>query len=198
MDAALTAVNVPLHYASKGQNLVLAAMAGAKQGIYLAHYPESDVIDRVHHTRFYFHSHRHPSQDRGHFHLFVNDRETGSFMHLAALSVNAVGEPVRWISTNAWVTGEQMPPADKVMAQLDDFQIYTPGRLAPIARWLTAMVQLFRPQLIQMLQRRDAVMQRRCISQDWAALCEDRRVDVLSQCSALLPKRIQQFQQLGF
>ncbi len=198
MDAALTAVNVPLQYSQKGQNLVLAAMAGAKQGVYLAHYPEKDVIDHVHHTRFYYHSHRHPRLEHGHFHIFVNDQEPGSFMHLAALSVNPRGEPVRWFSTNAWVTGERMPTAEKVLGLLGAFQIHTQGRLAPIARWLTAMVQLFRPQLIQMLKRRDLVMQRRCTPDTWLAFCEDRRVDVLTQCSASLPVRIQQFQQRGF
>lgn len=198
MNAALAAVNVPLHYAQKGKNLVLASMAGAKQGVYLAHYPEKDVVDRVHHTRFYYHSHRHPSQEHGHFHIFVNDQEPGGFMHLAALSLSPRGEPVRWFSTNAWVTGERMPSALEMIGKLDSFQIQTHGRLAPIARWLTAMVQLFSPQLIQMLKRRDIVMQRRSTSQTWTALCEDRRLDVLSQCSASLPKRIQQFQQRGF
>ena len=198
MDAALTAVNVPLRYAQNGQNLVLAAMSGVRQGVYLAHYPAKDVVDRVHHTRFYYHSHRHPSQEHGHFHIFVNDQEPGSFMHLAALSMSPQGEPVRWFSTNAWVTGERMRPAGKVTDLLDAFQIQTRGRLACVARWLTAMVQLFRPQLIQLLQRRDIVMQRRCTPQTWQALCEDRRLDVISQCSASLPRRIQQFQQRGF
>ena len=198
MAAALTAVNVPLYYAKRGSNLALAAMSGERQGIYLAHYPAKDVIDPVHHTRFYYHCHRQPRLEHGHFHIFVNDREPGSFMHLAALSLSAKGEPLRWFSTNAWVTGEHLQPADKVVALLATFQVQTHGRLAPISRWLSAMVQLFRPQLEQLLLRRDVLMQRQCQRQAWTALCEDRRIDVISQCNAALPRRIQQFQQRGF
>lgn len=198
MAAAITAVDVPLHYAKRRSNLALAAMAGAQQGVYQAHYPNKDVIDPINNTRFYYHCHRKPSLEHGHFHIFMNDREPGSFVHLAALSLSAKGEPLRWFSTNAWVTGEHMQSADKVIALLDSFQVQVRGRLAPVARWLTAMVQLFRPQLEQLLRRRDGLMQRQCQRQVWAALCKDRRVDVISQCSAALPRRIQQFQQRGF
>jgi hypothetical protein len=119
-------------------------------------------------------------------------------MHFAALSLSAKGEPLRWFTTNAWVTGERMQSAERVIALLDSFQIQARGRLAPVGRWLNAMVKFFRPQLEQLLRRRDVLLQRQCQRQVWAALCEDRRVDVISQCSAALPRRIEQFQQRGF
>jgi len=198
LDAALTAVDVPLRYANSGTHLATAAMAGARQGVFLAHYPERDVVDRNHATRFYYHCHRAQRLEHGHFHIFVNDREPGSFMHLAALSLSPRGEPLRWFTTNAWVTGERLPAAGSVIAQLDAFQVQSRGRLAPVARWLTAMVQLFKPQLTQLLLRRDALMQRWCLSRDWSAVCEDRKLDVICQCSAALPRRIQQIQQRGY
>lgn len=198
MAAALDAVNVPLRYVKQGSNLALAAMAGARQGVYLAHYPDKDVIDVVNNTRFYYHCHRQPRLEHGHFHIFVNDHQPGRFMHLAALSLSAKGEPLRWFSTNAWVTGEHMQSADSVIAHLDNFEVQARGRLAPVGRWLSAMVHLFRPQLVQLLHRRDVLMQRRCQRQSLTALYEDRRIDVISQCSATLPRRIQQFQQRGF
>ncbi|MBB1077556.1 hypothetical protein HUU62_24435 [Rhodoferax sp. 4810] len=198
MAAAMTAVNVPLRYARQNTHLAVAAMAGARQGIHLAHYPDNDVVDHVHHTRFYYHCHRSPRLEHGHFHIFVNDREPGSFMHLAALSLSVRGEPLRWFTTNAWVTGERLPASGNVIALLDTFQVQARGRLAPVASWLTAMVQLFKPQLAHLLLRRDALMQRWCQSRDWAAVCDDRALDVISQCSAALPRRIQQFQQRGY
>ena len=32
-------------------------------------------------------------------------------MHLAALSLDVNGQPVRWFTTNRWVTGEHWRPA---------------------------------------------------------------------------------------
>ncbi|WP_406681796.1 DUF6969 family protein [Rhodoferax antarcticus] len=136
--------------------------------------------------------------EHGHFHIFVNDREPGYFMYLAALSLSAKDEPLRWFTTNAWVTGKRMQSAKSVIALLDSFQVQTRCRLAPLGRWLSAMVQLFRPQREQLLRRRDLLMQRQCQRQVWAALCEDRRVDVISPCSAALPRRIRQFQRREF
>jgi hypothetical protein len=167
----------------------------------MQHYPANDVVDAVHGTRFYYHAHgsrRCPAQEHGHFHLFVHTNNGADFMHLAALSLNARGEPIRWFTTNAWVTGEQWHQAAEVVCALENFEVHTSGRLAALARWLTAMVQLFTPQLTVLINRRDAVMQKRCVSQTLLDLCEDRQFDVVSQCSAEISKRIQQFQQRGY
>jgi hypothetical protein len=194
--AASDAVQIALHHAQQGRSLAHAALVGSKHFAELQHYPANDVVDVGHGTRFYYHAHR--AHEHGHFHLFAEGHSPGDFMHLAGLSLNAQGQPLRWFTTNAWVTGERWHAAAQVLAAIDTFEVQTRGRLASVARWLTAMVRLFQPQLHRLVRRRDAVMQERSRAQDWQVLCEDRRLAVVTQCNARLDLRIQQFQQRGY
>jgi hypothetical protein len=200
LNAAHDALGIPLRYARSGSSLAMAAMAGARQCVELQHYPRSDVVDAAHGTRFYYHAHgsRHsPGNEHGHFHLFAHGGQPGDYTHLAGLSIDAQGQPVRVFTTNRWVTGETWRTATEVEQFLVRFAVQTQGRMAPVARWLTAMVHLYGPQLKQLVRRRDTVMTRRSARQGWDALCEDRQLDVVSQTRISLAKRIQQIQQLG-
>ncbi len=200
LNAAHDALGIPLRYARSGSSLAMAAMAGARQCVELQHYPRSDVVDTAHGTRFYYHAHgsRHtPGNEHGHFHLFAHGGQSGDYTHLAGLSIDAQGQPVRLFTTNRWVTGETWRTAAEVEQFLVRFAVQTQGRMAPVARWLTAMVHLYRPQLAQMVRRRDTVMTRRSARLGWDALCEDRKLDVVTQTRISLAKRIQQIQQLG-
>jgi hypothetical protein len=195
LHAAHEALGIPLRYAQAGSSLALAAMAGAAQCIELAHYPRLDVVDAHHGTRFYYHAHasrRRPGNEHGHFHLFAQGSHPGDYAHLAGISLDARGQPVRLFTTNRWVTGEAWRQAADVELALARFAVHTRGRMAPVARWLTAMVRLFLPQLVQLVRRRDAVMARRSARQAWEALCEDRRLDVVTQSRISLSQRIQQ------
>lgn len=113
-------------------------------------------------------------------------------MHLAALSLNHQGQATRWFTTNQWVTGERWAAADQVTHALTGFSVQAKGRLAPVARWLTAMAALFQPQLQAMLLERDRHLQRLTRSQSAETVWADRNIDVLSETSANLHQRIQQ------
>ena len=199
LQVAQDALGIPLRYARCGRNFTQAAMAGARQCVELAHYPERDVVDPVHGTRFYYHAHgsrRRPADEHGHFHLFAHGAEPGAYMHLVGLSLNALGQPVRLFTTNRWVTAETWRPAAEVEQALARFTVQARGRMAPVARWLTAMVQLYGRQLALLVRRRDAVMARRAralsMAQPWDALWEDRRLDVVTESRISLTQRIQQ------
>lgn len=195
LHAAHEALGIPLRYAQAGNSLALAAMAGAAQCIELAHYPRLDVVDTHHGTRFYYHAHasrRRPDDEHGHFHLFAQGCQPGDYAHLAGISLDARGQPIRLFTTNRWVTGEAWRQAAGVELALARFAVHTRGRMAPVARWLTAMVRLFLPQLVQLVRRRDAVMARRSARQGWEVLCEDRRLDVVTESRISLSRRIQQ------
>jgi len=190
---ARTALEVPLRYAQAGSSLAWAALAGARRFDELAHHPRNDVVDARHRTRFYYHAHdahRWNQAEHGHFHLFVDGDAPGDFMHLAALSLDARGQPQRWFSTNGWVTGERWRPADTAIAALKDFRVSTPGRLAPVARWLTAMVGLFATDLEGMLRARDARLATRLSREPIEAVWSDRSLDVLSERPAGLQQRL--------
>lgn len=195
LHAAHEALGIPLRYAQAGSSLAFAAMAGAGRCIELAHYPRQDVVDTLHGTRFYYHAHgarRHPGEEHGHFHLFFQGSQPEDFTHLAGISLDTQGQPIRLFTVNRWVTGEAWRPAAEVEPALARFAVQTRGRMAPVARWLTAMVRLYSPQLVQLVRRRDAVMARRSAGPGWEALCEDRRLDVVTQSRISLSRRIQQ------
>lgn len=192
-EAAETVASVQLRYARMGRGLAEVALGGARSPEFLRHYPFRDVVDEVHATRFYYHahtSHRYPADEHGHFHLFVypgGEPRGADFFHLAGLSLDARGQPLRWFTTNRWVTGERWYDANTVLGALPGFTVQARGRRAPLARWLTAMVRLFNPQLRALVQRRDQVINRRLAHQDAESLFEDRRLDVVTECAVSLP-----------
>lgn len=192
-EAALTAVEIPLHYAQRGLGMAQLALAGAAQFETWRHYPAGDLRDRTHGTQCYYHAHgsrRSRAQEHGHFHLFVRAADGQGFHHLAALSLDALGRPLRWFTTNRWVTGERFVEAAQLLPRLAEFRLEARGRLAPLARWLQALVRLYEPQLTTLLQRRDAMLARAARRQGWEAAFEDRRLDVLSQATIDLPARV--------
>lgn len=203
LAAAARVADLQLRYAGAGVSLATAAMAGAGTLQTLRHYPARDVVDTDAGTRFYYHAHgsrRCPAAEHGHFHLFAYPRGTASgadFLHLAGLSLDARGQPLRWFTTNRWVTGEHWRPADEVLAALARFEVRARGRLAPVADWLGGMVRLFEPQLRALLCRRDAVMARRIARQGADAAFEDRQLDVVTECRISLPQRLYRLSRPG-
>lgn len=192
-SCAQVALAVPLRYAQAGSSLAHAALAGARDFEILRHYPRSDVVDRRAGTRFYYHAHRLDEPEHGHFHLFADGKAPGEHLHLVALALDVRGQPLRWFTTNRWVTAGRWAPAPEVWRHLKSFDIRCGGRLAPVARWLTAMVVLFADDLQNLLQARDAVLAPHLS----AAACadrvfEDRELEVLSECPALLAPRVMQ------
>jgi hypothetical protein len=156
---------VHMHYAQRGQNLAGAALMGAKSFVSWVHYPLSDVKDIQHRSRFYYHAH--DAQDmvtgeHGHFHVFVdpqNRLDGQGLLHVVGISLNGFGEPIRLFTTNQWVTGEAFQPANQMSEWVDKFCIQTKGRLAPLGRWLTALVALYKQEIVQLLKERDRVLQ---------------------------------------
>ena len=194
LAVAQTAASVQLRYAQQGSSLAQAALAGAPSFVEMRHYPKGDVSDAETGHRFYYHAHRRDEPEHGHFHLFAFDpAHSPGFAHLAALSLDRTGQATRWFTTNQWVTGGQWMAAEDVLTKLERFSVRTQGRLAPVARWLTAMVQLFQPQLRTLLHDRDAALKRFIdahATHDRSAVLADRAIDVLSETPAHLPTRI--------
>lgn len=195
LAAAQTAASVQLRYAQRGMSLATAALAGARTLEPLRHYPLNDVVDAEAGTRFYYHAHtssRYPAAEHGHFHLFVHDpaADGPGFFHLAGLSLDACGQPLRFFATNRWVTGEHWSPGERVAAALPGFRLRTHGRLAPLADWLTAMVQLFADDIAALLRERDAAIAPHIHTAGLDAALEDRRLDVLSERSISAPERL--------
>lgn len=192
MDAVATLIDVQTRYARRGIGLSQAALAGARRFEAFRHYPADDVIDGANQSQFYYHSHGGPRcwpGEHGHFHLFRRTAR-GGFFHLAALAMDAHGWPMGWFTTNRWVTGETWAGADRVIPALGRFRPATRGRLAPVARWLGAMVELHVDLLAHLVTERDAAVARLARRVDPETLFEDRRRDVLSRRRIDLPRTL--------
>lgn len=166
------------------------------------HYPPGDVYDHETHGQFYYHAHA-PDQrfegEHGHFHTFVRPKgmppgikpaavpgfvqpedPNDALSHLIAISMTPDGLPFRIFTVNRWVTGEIWYDAKDVSVLLDYFKIDHTQPSWPVNRWITAMVQLYKPQIIELLEARDrkvSLWQQQNADRD---VFEDRSLEVTS------------------
>ena len=153
---------------------------------YWAHFPRDDARDPVSGARFYYHAHdpaEWPSNEHGHFHLFVADKDESGFAHVVAVSMDSQGRAQRLFTTNGWVTGETVRPAAALLEQLPNgFEINRARPSWLVGRWLTALVALLMPQIRELLEARDHALT--TDSGDWPDpdVLADRDRHVLSEC----------------
>lgn len=180
-------------------NVVGEVLKGQGDFLEQAHYPTDDVFDTETCGQYYYHSHRGDALEHGHFHTFL--RAGGmpggitpvaysgdepwplgqdALAHLAAISMDAYGEPIGLFTVNRWVCADTWYAADDVIDMARRFKIDHAFPSWPVNRWLSAMVALFAPQLEWLLHARDAAMR------DWASrhperdVYEDRALEITS------------------
>ena len=155
-----------------GLNVVSEVLKGQGKFFKQHHYPKGDVFDRDSHAQYYYHAHR--EAEHGHFHTFLRApgmppgvapvaeaAERGwpsgdkALAHIVAISMDKRGVPLRLFTTNRWVTGETWYPAPDVIRMAERFEIDHAYPSWPTNRWITACLQLFRPQIAWLLHDRD-------------------------------------------
>lgn len=174
--------------ACEGRTPVTALVDDETPGV-LKQYPEAAPVEGRG-LFYYYHCHdarETPRGEHGHFHLFARNRD-GSHTHLVGVAVDGSGWPLRLFTTNRWVTDEALAPAPRVLALAD--QAARLRQRDPLARWLLALLVLFRPQLGALLRQRDARLRALRRGRHRDRLFEDRRVRVLSQCRVSLPGQV--------
>ena len=161
--------------ARTGDNIVSELLPADGSFFEFDHCPAGDIFDQETDCQFYYHAHR--EGEHGHFHIFMRERgmprdcrpakqtkaaylkkSDGKIAHLVAISMDAHGIPTRLFTTNRWVTAENWYGAKEVCKMVDRFAISHAKPSWPVNRWVTAMVRLFRPQIGQLLRKRDVVM----------------------------------------
>ncbi len=78
--------------------------------------------------------------------------------HLIAISMNRAGFPIGLFTTNRWITADNWYKADDVIKMLDHFEMDLASPSWPVNIWLTAMLRLFRPQIMELVRERDATV----------------------------------------
>lgn len=181
-----------------GDNIVREVLPDDGTFVEFNHCPAGDVYDHETHAQFYYHAHR--SGEHGHFHTFLREKgmpadcapaeqSDAAYMkerpdklsHLIAISMDRRGFPIALFTTNRWVTAENWYAARDVCAMLDYFEI---GHAQPswaTNRWITAMLRLFRPQIVGLLHARDAAMEAWRKEHGDKDVFEDRELDLPSQ-----------------
>ena len=201
-EAGQEIVEVHRILAKTGDNIVGELLRGHETFFEWDHYPPGDVYDRETHGQFYYHAHP-PAQrfddEHGHFHTFLRPKgmppglkpadvpgaeppkdPNDALSHLIAIAMDGKGFPFRLFSVNRWVTGETWYSAADVAVMLDYFKIDHARPSWPVNRWITAMVRLFKPQILELIEVRD-----RSVA-DWAErhpdldVYEDRNLEVTS------------------
>ena len=195
--AARQIMAVQASYARSGIPLCQAALCGARDFVEWAHYPANDCTDAHSGFEFYYHAHTRDemsADEHGHFHVFRRDaNKAGKFFHVIGISLDAKGLPIKLFTTNTWVTGESMVTADRVANAAQQFGVQAHGRVAPIARWLTALMQLYAAEIAELARLRDQKLdQLASAGQSKKFLKQDRRVRVLSQRRVNLLSKLNQ------
>ncbi len=162
------------------------------------HYPDGDVYDPETHAQYYYHAHRGESE-HGHFHTFLREKgmpagispashpntdewpgEDDVLTHFVAISMDPQGFPTRLFSANRWVTGETWYGAGDVCAMIDNFIIDHAYPSWPVNRWISALFILFKPEIAELLRRRDEVVAAWAAQHPAEDVLEDRDLDVTS------------------
>ncbi len=201
--------------AKTGDTVISELMRGEGPLAPWKHFPAGDVYDPEYHAQYYYH--RHPEHERadgehGHFHSFLRGpgmpgglapADPGALRrppeeivcHLIALAVDEDGQPARLFTVNAWVTGETWFRAEDVIAMLDGFVIDHARPSWPVNRWLTALLRLFRPDVVELIRERDRVLAAAARGRPEAEVLADRGLEVLSSRAIDLDRRAAQVDQ---
>ena len=200
-DAAAEATDCTMQMAQNGTNPVTVVLGGATAVEEWVHFPPGDVVDPDTHSLFYYHAHTAEERipgEHGHFHTFVRPREIDATLkpaplkdardgdvaavtHLVGVSTDASGRLIRLFTTNRWVTGEVWYDAETVIGLLPYFDITVEPPSPALNRWVTAVLQMFRPQIVDLIRARDAALANFARTHPAGDVYEDRALQVTSE-----------------
>lgn len=169
----------------------VSLMTQGQDGAAFRHYPTGDVYDLSSHAQFYYHSHR--DGEFGHIHLFQRPRgmprglapavataEPDAPCHLIAVGFGARGEATELFTTNRWVTGEAWYGAEAVKAMVAGLRLAPAGPWSPVARWLAALVDFYRPLIDVLVDERDQTVAAWGVAHPGRDELNDERLEITS------------------
>ncbi len=205
-------VDVHRVLAKTKDNIVGEILRGQGKFFEWDHYPKGDVYDHETHAQYYYHAHALDQRfegEHGHFHTFMRPKgmpkgvkpaavpnykkpkdPNDELSHVIAISMDKHGAPFRLFTVNRWVTGEVWYTGEDVLRMLDRFVIDHARPSWPVNRWITGMVRLFRPQIEQLIKKRDRTVA------DWQAkhpdrdVFEDRELEITSYVDVSIDEQV--------
>ncbi len=190
--AAQELANIQMRYAETGRTLNEAAICGARDFVEWQHYPINDLVDEFSGYEFYYHAHsadETPNGEHGHFHVIKRDEN--NFHHLIGIALSQIGLPTRLFTTNQWVTGEQMVESSLAIQSLKGFEMSIKGRMAPVSKWVGALIQLFSAEIEGLVLARDQkIVQLAVVMGNRDLVLNSRKHHVLTECKIDLMGRL--------
>lgn len=153
---ALALVHALQVMASRQSNPVLEVIAGNTPLHYEQKYPEPALVfaQGCWCTYYHVHSIARIAGEHGHFHLFTRrNTKTEDWYHVAGLSMDQMGQPLRWFMVNRWVTGGGW--FENTMLQAALISLTDANETTVLPQWLQAMVLVFSSQLAELCTQRD-------------------------------------------
>ena len=193
-DFALKLVDATVAMHESGIPLMRRIIPAGEDVMLWDHYPPDDAVSPRTKSRYFYHCH--PPAERsdgehGHFHFFLPKSafsvqhkcqlgvidttvKRADVVHIAALSIDHDGLPLALFTVNRWVSDEWLYPAPDIAATLNRFDLTGAPGDARVNQWLTAIVGLARPLIIDLLHQRDSLLS----AGGWPG--EDRAVEITS------------------
>lgn len=184
--------------AEVGSTVVKEIVKGKMECMEKVHYPKQAIIDKNTFSQYYFHSHR--EKENGHFHLFlrkggidsgatpiVYDKKNhvmngpGTFAHLIAISMDEKGKPTKLFTTNQWVTGEDWYSSSDLCKMVKRFDMSGDSSHLIVDRLVSSMFKLFSPQIIELILKKEEILQRKRDSIPLVEILEDQTFEVISE-----------------
>ena len=114
--------------------------------------------------------------EHGHFHIFAKvSEQPAAWSHVAALSMDLMGQPLRWFMVNHWVTGEKWVGASILIEKLNE--IFLSEKNALVQKWLLAMLVVYKQEVTSLLKARDKLLE----SQDKELFLKDKEIYLLTE-----------------
>ncbi len=124
-------------------------------------YPDPALKCHSDMLRVFYHYHEQPFQyadEHGHFHYFIKIEKTdcseNEWSHLAGLCINSLGQPIRWFTTNHWVTAARWINSEELIPKLDLIESDNHSE-SPLQQWLVSILVIFKKLIIELLIARD-------------------------------------------
>jgi len=155
-----------------------------KQGL---KYPAGNLNFSGNGLRAYYHNHAKPyvrDNEHGHFHIFVTDdplQDVKLWQHLAALSVDDMGQPQSWFCVNNWVTGGTWLTAETAKSELLNLLQQGTAQFAPVEKWIYFMLAVYFSRLLNLLEERDSMIESLATAHDPNTLFKDRSIYDLAE-----------------
>jgi len=185
--------------AKSSDNVIGEILKGEDNFFEMDHYPPGDVYDPESHSQYYYHAHR--EGEHGHFHTFLRsegmkegeqpvsgqshmdymEERDDNICHLIAISMDNRGFPINLFTTNRWVTAENWYHADDVHDFLDRFEMDVVPPSWAVNIWLTNIVRLYKPVIVELLTKRDVAIENWQQDHPDLDVFEDRNLEVTSE-----------------